>query len=42
MSWRGGPLDVGGLAVDAVRSALESAAELAEARGLGRPAVSLS
>ena len=42
MSWFGGPLDVDGLAVDAVRSALEAAAELAEARGLGRPAVSLS
>ena len=42
MSWLGGPLDVDGLAVDAVRSALEAAAELAEARGLGRPAVSLS
>ena len=42
VSWLGGPLDVDGLAVDAVRSALEAAAELAEARGLGRPAVSLS
>ena len=42
MSWLAGPLDVDGLAVDAVRSALEAAAELAEARGLGRPAVSLS
>ena len=42
MSWLGGPLDVDGLAVDAVRSALDAAAELAEARGLGRPAVSLS
>ena len=42
MSRLGGPLDVDGLAVDAVRSALEAGAELAEARGLGRPAVSLS
>jgi crotonobetainyl-CoA:carnitine CoA-transferase CaiB-like acyl-CoA transferase len=42
VSWLGGPLDVDGLAVDAVRSALDAAAELAEARGLGRPAVSLS
>ena len=41
-AWLGGPLDVDGLAVDAVRSALEAAAELAEARGLGRPQVSLS
>jgi hypothetical protein len=42
MSWLGGPLDVDGLAVEAVRSALEAAAELAGARGLGRPEVSLS
>jgi len=42
VSWFGGPLDVDGLAVEAVRSALEAAAELAEARGLGRPTVSLS
>jgi hypothetical protein len=40
--WLGGPLDVDGLAVDAVGTALLAAAELAEARGLGRPAVSLS
>ena len=42
MSWLGGPLDVDGLAVDAVSEALQAAAELAEARGLGRPEVSLS
>ena len=41
-AWLGGPLDVDGLAADAVRSALDAAAELAEARGLGRPEVSLS
>ena len=40
--WLGGPLDVDGLAVDAVGTALLAAAELAEARGLGRPEVSLS
>jgi crotonobetainyl-CoA:carnitine CoA-transferase CaiB-like acyl-CoA transferase len=42
VSWFGGPLDVDGLAVDAVSEALQAAAELAEARGLGRPAVSVS
>ena len=41
-SWLGGPLDVDGLAVGAVAAALLAAAELAEARGLPRPAVSLS
>ena len=40
--WFGGPLDVDGLAVEAVAAALVAAAELAEARGLGRPAASLS
>ena len=40
--WLGGPLDVDGLAVGAVGSALVAAADLAEARGLGRPALSLS
>jgi len=40
--WLGGPLDVDGLAVGSVGTALLAAAELAEARGLGRPAVSLS
>ena len=42
MTWLGGPLDVDGLAVRAVRAALDAAAELAEARGLRRPDVSLS
>jgi crotonobetainyl-CoA:carnitine CoA-transferase CaiB-like acyl-CoA transferase len=41
-AWLGGPLDVDGLACDAVAAALLAAAELAEARGLGRPAVTLS
>jgi crotonobetainyl-CoA:carnitine CoA-transferase CaiB-like acyl-CoA transferase len=40
--WFAGPLDVDGLAVDAVGTALLAAADLAEARGLGRPEVSLS
>lgn len=40
--WFGGPLDVDGLAVRAARAALDAAADLAEARGLGRPEVSLS
>jgi pyridoxamine 5'-phosphate oxidase len=42
MSRPGGPLDVDGLAVDAVRSALDAAAELAEAAGWAGPQVSLS
>jgi crotonobetainyl-CoA:carnitine CoA-transferase CaiB-like acyl-CoA transferase len=42
VTWFGGPLDVDGLAVRAVRAALDAAAELAEARGLGRPDVTLS
>jgi hypothetical protein len=41
-TWLGGPLDVDGLAVEAVGAALLAGAELAEARGLGRPSVSLS
>ena len=40
--WLGGSLDVDGLAVAAVAEALLAAAGLAEARGLGRPSVSLS
>jgi hypothetical protein len=40
--WLGGPLDVDGLAVETVSSALVAAADLAEARGLGRPGVSLN
>jgi len=40
--WFGGPLDVDGLAVAAVANALLAAADLADARGLGRPSVSLS
>jgi crotonobetainyl-CoA:carnitine CoA-transferase CaiB-like acyl-CoA transferase len=40
--WFGGPLDVDGLAVAAVADALLAAADLADARGLGRPSVSLS
>ena len=41
-AWFGGPLDVDGLAVGAVGAGLLAAAELAEARGLGSPSVSLS
>jgi hypothetical protein len=40
--WFGGPLDVDALAVNAVVAALVAAADLAEARGLRRPALSLS
>jgi len=41
-AWFGGPLDVDGLALGACGSVLLAAAELAEARGLGRPAASVS
>ena len=41
-AWLGGPLAVDDLAVGAAGAALLAAAELAEARGLGRPAATLS
>jgi crotonobetainyl-CoA:carnitine CoA-transferase CaiB-like acyl-CoA transferase len=41
-AWLGGPLDVDGLALGAAGSVLLAAAELAEARGFGRPAASVS
>ena len=41
-AWLGGPLAVDDLAVAAAGAALLAAAELAEARGLGRPSVALS
>jgi hypothetical protein len=41
-AWLGGPLPVDDLAVGAVAAALLAAAELAEARGAGRPIVGLS
>jgi len=41
-TWLGGPLAVDDLAVGAVTAALAAAAELAEARGVARPAVSVS
>jgi hypothetical protein len=37
----GGSFDVDGLAADTIRGSLEAAADLAEARGLGRPGVTL-
>jgi len=40
--WLGGPLDTDGLAVGTAGAALLAAAELAEARGLGRPAAAVS
>jgi hypothetical protein len=40
--WFGGPLDVDGLALGACGSVLLAAAELASARGLGRPSASVS
>ena len=41
-AWLGGPLAVDELAVGAVAAALMAAAELAHARGAGRPAIELS
>jgi hypothetical protein len=41
-AWLGGPLAVDDLAVGAAGAALLAAADLAEARGLGRPAATLS